>query len=319
MSNALIADISGYQNPTIGPSYWAWSSAGDGTARLICKATEGVGFKDKNFEGYWQQATAAGAGMIVPYHYARPDLNPGTAGAANEARWFASVIGNRLRPGDRLMLDFEQNEDAAWARTFYAALTQALPLSDHPVLYDSVSHFNQFFAGDLWLAQMYDCALASWHLLAQGPPPAPAGWTMLWWQYADNETVPGIGVCDANLWLGGSTMVPEGWTDDGTTLTAPNGVQVSGLFREAVIAAPWRRENVPAGPAYAASPLTISDPTLGAGQRQDFEYDSLGSVPSIDHAFFLGLTKEIAVLKAQPPAGTAKLVIDSTSIRAVLA
>lgn len=218
MPNALFADISGFQNPTIGPSYWPWSSAGDGVSRLICKASEGVGFQDKNFAGYWQQAIAAGAGMIFPYHYARPDLNPGTAGAANEARWFAQVLQGRLGAQDRAMLDLEQNESLAWAHAFHDALVANRPLKNKPVLYDSVSHFLQFFAADLSLAAKYDCALAAYPPQMQAPPAAPPGWNLLWWQFTDNDTqqpriimdVPGIGLCDVNLWLGGLTKGQRG-------------------------------------------------------------------------------------------------------------
>lgn len=170
---------------------------------MLVKASEGVGFKDSKFENFWSTSIANGVWATHAYHYARPDLNPGATGAANEAKWFASVVSAvGMGPQDILMLDFEQNESAAWAHAFYNTLSTAITLRNKPVLYDSVSHFNQFFAGDLALAAKYDCALASWHPISQGPPPVPRGWRMLWWQYSDRENVPGIGLCDANLWLG---------------------------------------------------------------------------------------------------------------------
>ncbi len=216
MSNALFADISGWQPPADKinwPAYCAWSQAGDGIARILIKASEGVGFKDENFEGYWANAVNAGIGMIGIYHYARADLNPGTAGAVKEAQWFASVVGKRLRPNDRLMLDFEQNESASWAIIFLDTLRSLLPRTVKPVLYDSLSHFVQFFSGNGVLPTICEAALAAWHPLSQGAPTLPnPDWKVAWWQFADNFNVPGIGTrIDANVWLGGPPVVEKDW------------------------------------------------------------------------------------------------------------
>lgn len=298
MASPLFADISSYQTVSSWQQYANWSQSGDGMSRVVLKASEGVGFKDKSFESFWSGSIAANVQQHICYHYARPDLNPGTAGAANEAQWFASVIGHRLAAQDLLMLDFEQNEDAAWARTFYAALMQALPRPVHPVLYDSVSHFQQFFASDMWLAQMYDCALAAWHPISQGPPAAPPGWRMLWWQYADNEQVPGIGVCDSNLWLGGGTMVPTG----------PFYKVTAG------------QNGVPAVPNAIAAAMGLSWPDILAipGQNPALA----GYDPTLPGLAGPGSFGQWLLLPGFPPpavAASAKLVIDETSIRAVLA
>ena len=71
--------------------------------------------------------------------------------------------------------------------------------------------------------------------------------------------------------------VPHGWSDDGTTLTAPNGHKVVGGFRGYVMNNPWKAEDVPTGEEYHASPVEQSYPQGGAGIRQDFRYTSLGS------------------------------------------
>lgn len=214
MSNALFADISGFQPSVNWQQYVAWARQGDGTGRVLMKATEGVGFKDVTFAGHWLGAVNVGIAPHV-YHYARPDLNKGATGASAEARWFASVVQGLIKPESRLMLDLEQNEDRAWAKAFYHALMAALPRNVKPVLYDSLSHFNQFFTADVELAGMYDAAIAAWHPLTQGPPAAPKGWRMLWWQYADNENVPGIGTrIDANVWLGGPPVVEKDWKQE---------------------------------------------------------------------------------------------------------
>jgi hypothetical protein len=70
--------------------------------------------------------------------------------------------------------------------------------------------------------------------------------------------------------------VPQGWSDDDTTLTAPNGHKVVGGFRNYVLNNPWKAENVPIGEAYDANPVEQSYPQSGAGTRQDFRYTSLG-------------------------------------------
>lgn len=76
-------DVSMYQ----GGSY----SGGGSFAFGLAKATEGVGYQDPA----WSRHIAAILLQpIVPgaYHFGRPDLNPGTAGALAEADWFWSVV-----------------------------------------------------------------------------------------------------------------------------------------------------------------------------------------------------------------------------------
>lgn len=278
MANALFADISVDQVVSDMAAYTAWSKTGDGFARLMAKATEGVDYKDASFESFWSQALANNISMMACYHYARPDLNPGTAGAANEARWFASVIGSRLRPQDRLMLDFEQNEDNLWARAFHDALMAALPRPVKPVLYDSLSHFNQFFAGDTVLAGMYDAALAAWHPLDQGQPAAPPGWNLLWWQWTDNTAprptmaAPGISMpVDLNVWYGGvPSMVPQGpfykvTGGQNGVPTVGNAIAASmGLTWQDILAIPGQNPALsnydPTGPYLGAVP---NDPSYG--------------------------------------------------------
>jgi len=81
----------------------------------------------------------------------------------------------------------------------------------------------------------------------------------------------------ANVLAGGEEVgVPQGWSDDGTTLTAPNGHKVVGGFRVYVLNNPWKAENVPIGEEYHVNPVEQSYPQSGAGTRQDFRYTSLG-------------------------------------------
>lgn len=75
----------------------------------------------------------------------------------------------------------------------------------------------------------------------------------------------------------GSMMVPTGWHDDGTALTAPNGHRVVLGFRSYVLNAPggWDARNQPLGEEFHANPLEYSNPGLGSGQKQIFTWTTL--------------------------------------------
>lgn len=205
MTSPLLADISSW-NTFDAPTYTAWARQWDGIARILMRSSQGT-IRDAKFEQFWSDAVASGIDCIGIYHFGYPALHPN---AAQEASYFASVVGNRLRANDFIWLDLEQNESAAWAHAFYDALPAAL-LQNKPVLYDSVSHFQQFFAADLSLAAKFDCALAAYPPQWQNPPAAPPGWRCRWWQFTDNDTaqpriiqpVAGIAMpVDVNMWLG---------------------------------------------------------------------------------------------------------------------
>ncbi len=93
--------------------------------------------------------------------------------------------------------------------------------------------------------------------------PGPYPWSALW----------------AYLQRGGS-MVPQGWSDDGTTLTAPNGVKVIKGFRDVVLFSAWDPQNYPLEAERGADPLEVGNPSLGAGTRQTFRWSRLEWTPS---------------------------------------
>lgn len=64
--------------------------------------------------------------------------------------------------------------------------------------------------------------------------------------------------------------VPEGWTDDGTRLKGPNGVEVILGFRDWVLSHIWDAKNYPLHKEVYLDPLEESNPGLGAGTRQVF-------------------------------------------------
>ena len=119
----------------------------------------------------------------------------------------------------------------------------------------------------------------------------------------------------AELWefvKGGAAMVPSGWKDDGKTLVAPNGVKVVQGFRDYVLAHAWHADNWPLESEHGATPVEISNPSLGGGTRQRFRWTTLEWTPKRGvfeawtgqelQAYELrtaALNKEVAELKAK--------------------
>lgn len=80
------------------------------------------------------------------------------------------------------------------------------------------------------------------------------------------------GLPGAPAQVGGSPVgVPDGWKDDGKTLTNPkNKFVVSGGFREFVLANSWDAADVPLENEHAQWPLELSNASLGNGNEQIF-------------------------------------------------
>lgn len=65
--------------------------------------------------------------------------------------------------------------------------------------------------------------------------------------------------------------VPQGWSDDGTTLKAPNGLTVVKDFRDHILASPsWQSWDVPLEEQEVRTLVEESNPSLGGGLRQIF-------------------------------------------------
>lgn len=75
-----------------------------------------------------------------------------------------------------------------------------------------------------------------------------------------------------------SVNVPVGWTDNGVTLTAPNGNKVEHGFREYILNHTWESDNWPLNNELLITTGSIEpgNPNIGPGSRQDFRYRSLG-------------------------------------------
>jgi hypothetical protein len=85
----------------------------------------------------------------------------------------------------------------------------------------------------------------------------------------------------SNLWAylkGSSVMLPQGWSDNGTTLSCNNFVVVKG-FRDYVLQhlqdGTWRGDDVPCENEQSVKQLEQSNPGLGSGSRQRFRYSTL--------------------------------------------
>src|SRR5258708_2680509 len=74
-------------------------------------------------------------------------------------------------------------------------------------------------------------------------------------------------------------VIPTGWRDDGTTLSAPNGHRVVLGFRHYVLTQSWDTTNLPLQEENGRSPLEESNPALGAGTQQIFTHTMLEWTP----------------------------------------
>jgi hypothetical protein len=70
-------------------------------------------------------------------------------------------------------------------------------------------------------------------------------------------------------------LIPNGWHDDGVTLTAPNGHRVIRGFRRYVLTHLWDPTNLPLQEEIARNLLEESHPSLGSGTQQIFNWTTL--------------------------------------------
>jgi GH25 family lysozyme M1 (1,4-beta-N-acetylmuramidase) len=216
MKETRLADISSWQPTQIDwPAYAEWSSRiydDDGNvighdprqSKIILRASQGVGDPDQDFEVFWKAAVAAGIYTIGVYHYAYPNLQPGSAGAIAEANYFNSVVGRRLRAQDFLMLDYEQNVSeatAGWALTWLQQTEKNF--GRLPKIYS----YQSFIAEKLQDARLtrYPLVYARWTFDPNSRPPAPPPWASYEiLQYSDKGVVPGIpGNVDVDVFIMG--------------------------------------------------------------------------------------------------------------------
>lgn len=123
----------------------------------------------------------------------------------------------------------------------------------------------------------------------------------------------------------GGPMVPQGWTDNGTTLTAPNGHTITLGFRDYVLNHNWDSNNLPLEEAHAQIPLELSNPSLGGGTQQVFRWSVLEWTPSggVFVAWvgqeLLKMRELLAQNKPEPPVVTVNTAQAISSIQASIA
>ena len=112
--------------------------------------------------------------------------------------------------------------------------------------------------------------------------------------------------------------VPSGWTDDGTTLTAPNGKVVVHGFRDWVLTHNWDRHNVPEANEQTVSQCVLSNPVHGAGVVQFFR-DCQLSWTQKENVWLVYTGNEAMYLRAQHDALTAQVTALQTQLANALA
>ena len=121
-----------------------WQSVGTGDSAkdfIICKATEGSGYVDPNCDKHYQRAKSKGK-LLGVYHFARPDLNKGTAGAKAEAAYFVKNCKGYINQAI-LVLDWEQpgtTGQVSWAKVWLDEVYRLTGV--RPLIYMSASVVN---------------------------------------------------------------------------------------------------------------------------------------------------------------------------------
>lgn len=276
MNTPQFIDISSFQGNIDFNAYRQWSESFDGVSRIAMKTTEGIGFTDPSFASNRAKALAAGIDCILYYHFSRPDLSNTSVAEADYAH---SVVGG-IRTTDYIVLDYEVNTPLAtadWAYGWLARQEQNYG-GKLPAIYASSSYISTHLQ-DSRLPR-YPLWLANWTFDPTARPASPAPWaSYTWLQFSDAMTgIPGLsGKVDCNIDLGGSSMntVPTGWKDNGSVLTAPNSVVVTGDYRNYVLSHSWDANNYPLQAMQARTTLELSNTGLGAGTWQPFRWTVL--------------------------------------------
>ena len=184
-------DVSTYQ----GTVNWT-SVRAAGKTFAWARATIGTG-TDATFTNNSINAKAAGV-LIGAYHYARPDLDLGTAGAVTEANHFWSVARSFISGSNTYLmpvLDIEQAPGVSYTKTTLSqwintwcsnvvALAAAQGVTVKPFVYSYISYANNWLNSSvtvwpLWMANNY-----SGQNTETGGPSSLGPWnTWVFWQY----------------------------------------------------------------------------------------------------------------------------------------
>lgn len=177
-NQANVIDISHWQ---AGFNFGAFAEAG-GLA-VICKATEGTSYKDKDYPTFREQAAKAGLGF-ASYHFFRP------GDPTAQANYYLAYA--KPDQGERVVIDWEDDATTlANAVKFLQVIQAARPdlqltvYSGHTCKTQLGSTRDQWLADNtsLWLAQ-YTTGSPSW------PSATWPQWSL--WQYSEKGRVAGF-------------------------------------------------------------------------------------------------------------------------------
>lgn len=190
-----------------------------GVSFAFVKATEGAGgWRDSKFDCSARGFASAGV-RLGAYHFARPDLNRGTAGAIAEADSFINATRQWIGRGVIPVLDWEPGghwtRQTWWAKTWLDRVAAAYKTK--PLLYISASivkeaDWSAVAAADygLWLAG-YPRGFKGERLRNPGPVPySVSPWKFAAaWQYSSTGNVPGVGSAVDVNWFYGDAVTWE--------------------------------------------------------------------------------------------------------------
>lgn len=171
------------------------------------KVSEGVGYRDPQFDRNRGHATAAGLIRLL-YHFCRPGPRAGLDDAMAEAGWFVRCIGT-LQAGEVVVADQEDDKAtgdlSAWTLTFLAEVDRLTgraggSTDDDAILYT----YAPYARAHLRLRPAELGARALWLAAYSNSPTVPAPWrSWTFWQHTSSGSCPGIrGRCDLNRFDG---------------------------------------------------------------------------------------------------------------------
>ena len=180
-------DVSDYQGDAID-----WSAVAEsGRVFAFMRASDGLGYTDKDFAKNWP--AAADAGLIRgAYHYFRPKSDP-----ISQARRFIEIVSDAgLEASDLpLVCDVETLD----GETPSAVVDGVIEFLDElasartdrrPIVYTMPGLWLQLPARGV--SALADLWLADWDI-STPPPLAPWGQGYAFWQYSSTSSVPGVG------------------------------------------------------------------------------------------------------------------------------
>src|ERR1035441_9350224 len=229
-ARAVGIDVSDYQSASINWStlkntygiVFGWAKCSEGTCAGACGGA--------NFKTFAANAKAAGV-LIGAYHYARYDLDGGTAGATSEANAFWSIAGPYITGGGYYimpMLDVEASFTGQTKATISAWVNQwCITVSNNaaaagvpgikPCIYCSSSKASAYLDSTVtqWNTDIADWPYAHASALASAqtassPPAGIAPWsTWQFWQYDDQNAAQAITTGDGAPTAQQSITVPH--------------------------------------------------------------------------------------------------------------